>query len=93
MNSLNNGGTMAKARRSRRTRTSATTYGVLGDWVGGRVLWKWNLARHQGPVHPKRVDAVNDPNTRTGTRFVLERWTKVVFTDEWVADWERGASE
>jgi hypothetical protein len=60
-------------------------HGVFGDWAGGGACsGNGILLDIKDPVHPKRVDAVNDPNySYWHSASFSNDGTKVVFTDEW----------
>ncbi len=87
INGLNNGGTHGKKGAEKpRTPTSAMTSPRtrrLG-WRQARAPGNGILLDIKDPVHPKRVDAVNDPNySYWHSASFSNDGSKVVFTDEW----------
>lgn len=87
MNGLNNGGTHGKkgAERPRDTDQchDITVYSAMG-LAAGACSGNGIVLDIQDPVHPKRVDAVNDPNySYWHSASFSNNGDKVVFTDEW----------
>ncbi|HEX2661259.1 MAG TPA: hypothetical protein VHM93_00390 [Candidatus Acidoferrum sp.] len=87
MNGLNNGGTHGKkgAERPRDTDQchDITVYSAIG-LAAGACSGNGIVLNIQDPVHPKRVDAVNDPNySYWHSASFSNNGDKVVFTDEW----------
>ena len=87
MNGLNNGGTHGKkgAERPRDTDQchDITVYSAIG-LAAGACSGNGIVLDIQDPVHPKRVDAVNDPNySYWHSASFSNNGDKVVFTDEW----------
>ena len=87
MNGLNNGGTHGKkgAERPRDTDQchDITVYSAIG-LAAGACSGNGIVLDIQDPVHPKRVDAVNDPNySYWHSASFSNHGDKVVFTDEW----------
>ena len=87
LNGLSNGGSHGK-RRSRSRRDTEpmprhTVYSAIG-LAAGACSGNGMLLDIKDPVHPKRVDAVNDPNySYWHSASFSNDGTKVVFTDEW----------
>jgi len=86
LNGLNNGGTHDKlAEKPADTNqchdiTVFSTIGLAAGACSGNGI----LLDIKDPVHPKRVDAVNDPNySYWHSASFSNDGTKVVFTDEW----------
>ena len=87
MNGLNNGGTHGKAGSDKPKDTDQchdiTVYSAIG-LAAGACSGNGILLDIKDPVHPKRVDAVNDPNySYWHSASFSNDGTKVVFTDEW----------
>jgi hypothetical protein len=87
MNGLNNGGTHGKAGSEKPKDTDQchdiTVYSAIG-LAAGACSGNGILLDIKDPVHPKRVDAVNDPNySYWHSASFSNDGTKVVFTDEW----------
>ncbi|MFY9980089.1 MAG: hypothetical protein WA252_07030 [Candidatus Sulfotelmatobacter sp.] len=87
INGLNNGGTHGKkgAEKPRDTDQchDITAYSAIG-LAAGACSGNGILLDIKDPVHPKRVDAVNDPNySYWHSASFSNDGTKVVFTDEW----------
>lgn len=87
MNGLNNGGTHGKkgAERPRDTDQchDITVYSAMG-LAAGACSGNGIVLDIQDPLHPKRVDAVNDPNySYWHSASFSNNGDKVVFTDEW----------
>src|SRR5499427_3433283 len=87
MNGLNNGGTHGKKGTERPKDTDQchdiTVYSAIG-LAAGACSGNGIVLDIQDPVHPKRVDAVNDPNySYWHSASFSNNGTKVVFTDEW----------
>jgi len=86
MNGLNNGGSHGKdAEKPKDTNQchDITVYSALG-LAAGACSGNGILLDIKDPVHPKRVDAVNDPNySYWHSASFSNDGTKVVFTDEW----------
>ena len=88
LNGLNNGGThganglMAKPSDTNQCH-DITVYSAIG-LAAGACSGNGILLDIKDPVHPKRVDAVNDPNyAYWHSASFSNDGTKVVFTDEW----------
>src|SRR5437016_9195332 len=87
INSLNNGGSHTMTGVSKPSDTDQchdiTVYSAIG-LAAGACSGNRILLDIKDPVHPKRVDAVNDPNYSYwhSASFSYDG-TKVVFTDEW----------
>jgi hypothetical protein len=86
LNGLNNGGSHGKG-AEKPTDTNQchdiTAYSALG-LAAGACSGNGILLDIKDPVHPKRVDAVNDPNySYWHSASFSNDGTKVVFTDEW----------
>src|SRR5467141_5467696 len=87
MNGLNNGGTHGKKGAEKPADTNQchdiTVYSAIG-LAAGACSGNGILLAMRDPVHPKRVDAVNDPNySYWHSASFSNDGTKVVFTDEW----------
>jgi len=87
MNGLNNGGTHGKkgAEKPRDTDQchDITVYSAIG-LAAGACSGNGIVLDIRDPVHPKRVDAVNDPNySYWHSASFSNNGDKVVFTDEW----------
>jgi hypothetical protein len=87
MNGLNNGGTHGKPGSEKPSDTDQchdiTVYSAIG-LAAGACSGNGILLDIKDPVHPKRVDAVNDPNySYWHSASFSNDGTKVVFTDEW----------
>ncbi len=87
INGLNNGGTHGKSGLEKPADTNQchdiTVYSAIG-LAAGACSGNGILLDIKDPVHPKRVDAVNDPNySYWHSASFSNDGTKVVFTDEW----------
>jgi hypothetical protein len=87
MNGLNNGGTHGKKDKEKPEDTDQchdiTVYTAIG-LAAGACSGNGILLDIKDPVHPKRVDAVNDPNySYWHSASFSNDGSKVVFTDEW----------
>ncbi|MBZ5506143.1 MAG: hypothetical protein LAO78_11840 [Acidobacteriia bacterium] len=87
MNGLNNGGTHGKPGSEKPKDTDQchdiTVYSAIG-LAAGACSGNGILLDIKDPVHPKRVDAVNDPNySYWHSASFSNDGSKVVFTDEW----------
>jgi hypothetical protein len=87
MNGLNNGGTHGKTGSEKPADTDQchdiTVYSAIG-LAAGACSGNGILLDIKDPVHPKRVDAVNDPNySYWHSASFSNDGSKVVFTDEW----------
>ena len=87
INGLNNGGTHGKAGAEKPKDTDQchdiTVYSALG-LAAGACSGNGLLLDIKDPVHPKRLDAVNDPNySYWHSASFSNDGSKVVFTDEW----------
>jgi hypothetical protein len=87
MNGLNNGGTHGKKGPEKPSDTDQchdiTVYSAIG-LAAGACSGNGILLDIKDPVHPKRVDAVNDPNYSYWHSATFSNdGAKVVFTDEW----------
>ncbi len=87
INGLNNGGTHGKKGMEKPADTDQchdiTVYSAIG-LAAGACAGNGILLDIKDPVHPKRVDAVNDPNySYWHSASFSNDGTKVVFTDEW----------
>ena len=87
LNGLNNGGTHGKKGSEKPADTNQchdiTVYTALG-LAAGACSGNGLLLDIKDPVHPKRVDAVNDPNySYWHSASFSNNGDKVVFTDEW----------
>jgi hypothetical protein len=84
LNGLNNGGTHGKDKPADTNQChDITVYSAIG-LAAGACSGNGILLDIKDPVHPKRVDAVNDPNySYWHSASFSNDGTKVVFTDEW----------
>jgi len=87
MNGLNNGGTHGKKGAEKPADTNQchdiTVYSAIG-LAAGACSGNGIVLDVKDPAHPKRVDAVNDPNySYWHSASFSNDGTKVVFTDEW----------
>jgi hypothetical protein len=87
MNGLNNGGTHGKKGLEKPEDTDQchdiTVYSAIG-LAAGACSGNGIILDVRDPVHPKRMDAVNDPNySYWHSASFSNDGTKVVFTDEW----------
>jgi hypothetical protein len=87
LNGLNNGGTHGKKGTEKPADTDQchdiTVYSALG-LAAGACSGNGILLDIKDPIHPKRVDAVNDPNySYWHSASFSNDGSKVVFTDEW----------
>jgi hypothetical protein len=87
LNGLNNGGTHGKDGLEKPSDTDQchdiTVYSSLG-LAAGACSGNGIVLDIKDPVHPKRIDAVNDPNySYWHSASFSNDGTKVVFTDEW----------
>jgi hypothetical protein len=86
LNGLNNGGTHDKGKEKPAATNQChdiTVYSGIG-LAAGACSGNGILLDIKDPVHPKRVDAVNDPNySYWHSASFSNDGTKVVFTDEW----------
>jgi hypothetical protein len=87
MNGLNNGGTHGKTGMEKPADTDQchdiTVYSAIG-LAAGACSGNGILLDIKDPVHPKRLDAVNDPNySYWHSASFSNDGTKIVFTDEW----------
>ena len=87
LNGLNNGGTHGPNGLQKPSDTNQchdiTVYSAIG-LAAGACSGNGILLDIKDPVHPKRVDAVNDPNySYWHSASFSNDGTKVVFTDEW----------
>jgi hypothetical protein len=87
INGLNNGGTHGKKGSEKPADTNQchdiTVYSAIG-LAAGACSGNGILLDIKDPVHPKRVDAVNDPNySYWHSASFSNDGSKVVFTDEW----------
>jgi hypothetical protein len=87
INGLSNGGTHGKDGMEKPTDTNQchdiTVYSAVG-LAAGACSGNGILLDIKDPVHPKRVDAVNDPNySYWHSASFSNDGKKVVFTDEW----------
>jgi hypothetical protein len=87
INGLNNGGTHGKKGAEKPADTNQchdiTVYSAIG-LAAGACSGNGILLDIKDPVHPKRVDAVNDPNySYWHSASFSNDGSKVVFTDEW----------
>ncbi|HEX3821279.1 MAG TPA: hypothetical protein VHW45_13160, partial [Candidatus Sulfotelmatobacter sp.] len=87
LNGLNNGGTHGKKGAEKPADTDQchdiTVYSAIG-LAAGACSGNGLLLDIKDPVHPKRVDAVNDPNySYWHSASFSNDGSKVVFTDEW----------
>ncbi len=86
MNGLSNGGSHGKGEEKPQDTNQChdiTVYSALG-LAAGACSGNGILLDIKDPVHPKRVDAVNDPNySYWHSASFSNDGSKVVFTDEW----------
>jgi hypothetical protein len=87
LNGLNNGGTHSKDGLAKPTDSDQchdiTVYSKIG-LAAGACSGNGIVLDIRDPVHPKRLDAVNDPNySYWHSASFSNDGTKVVFTDEW----------
>ena len=87
LNGLNNGGTHGKDGLEKPTDTNQchdiTVFSAIG-LAAGACSGNGIILDIKDPVHPKRLDAVNDPNYSYWHSATFSNdGTKVVFTDEW----------
>jgi hypothetical protein len=88
MNGLSNGGTHGKKGKEEKSEDTdqchdITVYSAIG-LAAGACSGNGIVLDIKDPVHPKRVDAVNDPNySYWHSASFSNDGTKVVFTDEW----------
>jgi hypothetical protein len=86
LNGLNNGGTHGKGGEKASDTNQChdiTVYSAMG-LAAGACSGNGIVLDIKDPVHPKRVDAVNDPNySYWHSASFSNDGTKVVFTDEW----------
>ncbi len=87
MNGLNNGGTHGKKGKEKPADTNQchdiTVYSAIG-LAAGACSGNGLLLDIKDPIHPKRVDAVNDPNySYWHSASFSNDGTKILFTDEW----------
>ena len=87
VNGLNNGGTHGKKGAEKPADTDQchdiTVYSAIG-LAAGACSGNGILLDIKDPVHPKRLDAVNDPNySYWHSASFSNDGSKVVFTDEW----------
>lgn len=87
LNGLNNGGTHGKDGLEKPSDTNQchdiTVYSAIG-LAAGACSGNGILLDIKDPVHPKRIDAVNDPNySYWHSASFSNDGKKVVFTDEW----------
>jgi len=86
LNGLNNGGTHDKGKEKPAATNQChdiTVYSAIG-LAAGACSGNGILLDIKDPVHPKRVDAVNDPNySYWHSASFSNDGSKVVFTDEW----------
>jgi len=87
MNGLSNGGTHGKKGPEKPSDTDQchdiTVYSAIG-LAAGACSGNGIVLDIKDPVHPKRVDAVNDPNySYWHSASFSNDGSKVVFTDEW----------
>jgi hypothetical protein len=84
LNGLNNGGTHGKEKAADTNQChDITVYSAIG-LAAGACSGNGILLDIKDPVHPKRVDAVNDPNySYWHSASFSNDGSKVVFTDEW----------
>jgi hypothetical protein len=86
-NGLNNGGTHGKKGAEKPADTDQchdiTVYSAIG-LAAGACSGNGILLDIKDPIHPKRIDAVNDPNySYWHSASFSNDGSKVVFTDEW----------
>ncbi|MGB2625755.1 MAG: hypothetical protein WAK20_03130 [Candidatus Acidiferrum sp.] len=86
MNGLSNGGSHGKGEEKPQDTDQChdiTVYSAIG-LAAGACSGNGILLDIKDPIHPKRVDAVNDPNySYWHSASFSNDGTKVVFTDEW----------
>jgi hypothetical protein len=86
LNGLNNGGSLHKDQEKPKDTNQChdiTAYSAIG-LAAGACSGNGLLLDIKDPVHPKRVDAVNDPNySYWHSASFSNDGSKVVFTDEW----------
>jgi hypothetical protein len=84
LNGLNNGGTHGKDKPADTNQChDITVYSAIG-LAAGACSGNGILLDIKDPVHPKRVDAVNDPNyAYWHSASFSNDGSKVLFTDEW----------
>jgi hypothetical protein len=84
LNGLNNGGTHGKDKPADTNQChDITVYSAIG-LAAGACSGNGILLDIKDPVHPKRVDAVNDPNySYWHSASFSNDGSKVMFTDEW----------
>jgi hypothetical protein len=84
LNGLNNGGTHGKEKPADTNQChDITVYSAIG-LAAGACSGNGIVLDIRDPVHPKRVDAVNDPNySYWHSASFSNDGTKIVFTDEW----------
>lgn len=84
LNGLNNGGSHDQAKAADTNQChDITVYSAIG-LAAGACSGNGILLDIKDPVHPKRVDAVNDPNySYWHSASFSNDGSKVVFTDEW----------
>jgi hypothetical protein len=84
LNGLNNGGTHGKDKPADTNQChDITVYAAIG-LAAGACSGNGLLLDIKDPVHPKRVDAVNDPNySYWHSASFSNDGSKVLFTDEW----------
>ncbi len=86
MNGLNNGGSHGKGAEKPKDTNQChdiTVYSAIG-LAAGACSGNGILLDIKDPIHPKRIDAVNDPNySYWHSASFSNDGTKVVFTDEW----------
>ncbi|ADW68429.1 LVIVD repeat-containing protein [Granulicella tundricola] len=84
LNGLNNGGSHGEEKVADTNQChDITVYSAIG-LAAGACSGNGILIDIKDPVHPKRVDAVNDPNyAYWHSASFSNDGTKVVFTDEW----------
>ena len=86
VNGLNNGGSHGKGNEKPEDTDQChdiTVYSAIG-LAAGACSGNGILLDIKDPIHPKRVDAVNDPNySYWHSASFSNDGTKVVFTDEW----------
>jgi hypothetical protein len=86
LNGLNNGGSHGKGKGTPADTNQChdiTVYSAIG-LAAGACSGNGILLDIKDPVHPKRVDAVNDPNySYWHSASFSNDGTKIVFTDEW----------
>jgi hypothetical protein len=84
LNGLNNGGSHAEAKAEDTNQCHDITVDSSLGLAAGACSGNGILLDIKDPVHPKRVDAVNDPNYSYWHSATFSNdGTKVVFTDEW----------